>query len=116
MNIRSIIKQYFWVFFLLLSSCATSHFGTGTVKQEALNTPDYFMVGFHENEEMREPKANEGCRSPMVDPRDGFKVYLVRSSESIGDYSVSGKEYGVGNDELLRIACNTGKAIGIVQR
>jgi hypothetical protein len=57
-----------------------------------------------------------GCLSPMLDPRDGTRLVLVRSLTSTGDYEVPGERYGVRGGELLRLECNTGQAVGIVRR
>lgn len=58
--------------------------------------------------------AGEGCRNPMLDPRDGQRLTLVRSLGGEGDYRVPTGMYGVGVGELLRIECNTGRVVGIV--
>ena len=64
----------------------------------------------------------EGCRNPLVDPRNGRALNLVRSKDGLGDYSVLGSQYeletayGVDPRHLLRIDCATGKALGIVDQ
>ena len=63
-----------------------------------------------------DPMAGEGCGSPMVDPRDGANLRLVRAHRVHADYEAPTGRYGVGTGELLRIECNTGRAIGIVAR
>lgn len=77
--------------------------------------PDHFMVGTHTDAMMTEPAPGEGCRNPMVDPRDGTRLRLVRAAEGQGDYEVPPGRYGVGPRELLRLACSTGQAVGIVR-
>lgn len=99
---------------LFFNSCATSHFSTDNVIRNAIELPQYFMVGTLSGTETSEPQANDGCRNPMVDPRDGTKLQLVRSNGDLGDYKVSNGLYGVGKNELLRLECSTGQAIGIV--
>lgn len=106
-----------FVFILFPLGCATSHFGTGTVKQEASDTPVQFMVGSFKNDKMAETAGDEGCRNPLIDPRNNARLYLVRSSTTgMGDYRVPDGAYGVGKNELLRISCSSGKAIGIVRK
>jgi len=58
--------------------------------------------------------AGEGCRNPMLDPRDGQRLTLVRSLGGEGDYRVPMGTYGVRPGELLRLECNTGRVVGIV--
>lgn len=61
----------------------------------------------------------DACRSPLVDPRDQTRLRLFRSApiggSQHGDYEVPSGRYGVGRNELLRIDCGTGEAIGIVR-
>jgi hypothetical protein len=56
-----------------------------------------------------------GCRSPLIDPRDGTRLRLVESQRRVGDYEVPAGRYGERGD-LLRIECNTGRALGFVPR
>ena len=79
-------------------------------------TPDHFLVGEIDGSATSQPAAGTGCKSPMVDPRNGLKLTLVRSSEGQGDYDVPSGKYGVAADEVLRIDCATGRAVGIVKR
>jgi hypothetical protein len=60
--------------------------------------------------------AGASCRSPMVDPRDGTRIVFLRSAGQRADYAVAAGRYGVGDHELLRLDCNTGVVIGIVER
>jgi hypothetical protein len=55
------------------------------------------------------------CLNPLVDPRDGSRITLVRSSDGLGDYSVASGKYGVGTGQLLRVNCSDGQPIGIVE-
>jgi hypothetical protein len=61
----------------------------------------------------------DGCRSPMYDPRDRTALRLARSSQYgmtyRGDYEAPPGRYGVRPGELLRIDCSTGEVIGIVR-
>jgi hypothetical protein len=58
--------------------------------------------------------AGEGCRNPMIDPRQGQRLTIVRSLGGEGDYRVPRGSYGVETGERLRIECNTGAVVGIV--
>lgn len=60
--------------------------------------------------------AGSGCRSPMADPRDGTRLVMLRSVEDYADYEVPAGRYGVRENEVLRLACNTGRVAGIVRR
>lgn len=60
--------------------------------------------------------AGGGCRSPLVDPRDGFTIRMVRSEAVVADYAVEMGRYGVEDGELLRVECNTGRVMGVVRR
>lgn len=60
--------------------------------------------------------SESSCLTPLTDPRDGTIIILEKSYGSIlGDYRVPEKKYSVGNRELLRVNCKTGKVIGIVK-
>jgi hypothetical protein len=106
-----------------LSGCASSG---GSMERpvvaQAKNLPDHFMVAVTGIGQTEEPKPGERCRNPMVDPRNGTALNLMRSKNGIGDYQVLGKEYeldssyGVDSRHLLRIDCGTGKALGIVDQ
>lgn len=96
---------------------------SGAVVGVPLNMPDHFLVAGSGIGKAAEPKPGEGCRNPMVDPRDKTLLELRRSANGIGDYRVmagqdaglaSGGKYGMSSRDLLRIDCATGKAIGIV--
>ena len=54
------------------------------------------------------------CTSPILDPRTGARLTMVRAYRGSGDYSVPAATYGVGTRELLRVDCATGAPIGIV--
>lgn len=61
-------------------------------------------------------ESRVGCRNPLIDPRDGTALGLVRSDLEQGAYSVADGRYGVGPGELLRVDCATGAPIGVVDR
>ncbi len=81
-----------------------------------VQVPDHFLVGEIDSAATREPKPGEGCRNPMVDPHDGTKLTLVRSSNGMGDYEVPEGRYGVGKGQLLRLDCANGRPMGMVKR
>jgi len=60
--------------------------------------------------------AGAGCLSPMVDPITGIQVVLMRSESGLGDYQPPSGSYGMRDDQLLRLECNTGQVIGVVRR
>ncbi len=78
--------------------------------------PDHFLVGTHTGASTSEPSPGDGCRNPMVDPRDGTRLTLVRSEGGRGDYQVPEGQYGVDRRHLLRLDCASGRAVGIVRR
>ena len=80
----------------------------------AIDTPTHFLVE-GSGGKTQEPAPGR-CRSPMIDPRDGTRILLERSSEGRGYYRVPKARYGVRSGELLLIECETGRVIGIVKR
>jgi hypothetical protein len=105
-----------------LVACATGRGSmAGGIVAEAKDLPDHFMVVVSGLAQREEPKAGEGCRNPMVDPRNGTELNLMRSKDGIGDYQVLGEQYSVGSRysvdsrHYLRVDCATGKALGIVE-
>jgi hypothetical protein len=101
---------------VILGGCATSSFGTDADARAADDVPDHFLVGRPGPDATAEPTPGDGCRNPMVDPRDGTRLQLVRSSDNRGDYAVPEGRYGVAEGELLRLDCGTGAAVGVVRR
>jgi hypothetical protein len=105
------------------AGCAS---GRGSVEApvvaQAKDLPDHFMVAATGLSQANEPVPGEGCRNPMVDPRDGTLLNLMRSKGGTGDYQVLGEQYalsfryGVDSRHLLRLDCATGKALGIVDQ
>ncbi len=88
---------------------------------QAKNLPDHFMVAVSGLAQKEEPSGTT-CRNPMVDPRNGTALNLMRSKNGVGDYQILGNQYeldssyGVDSRHLLRIDCATGKALGIVDQ
>jgi hypothetical protein len=116
------MKRSVAILALALAGCASSSGNdmSGPVVGVALDTPDHFMVALSGIGKYGEPKADGVCRNPMVDPRDRTELYLRRSAAGKGDYGLEGltdvKKYGMTSQQLLRIDCATGKAIGLVAR
>jgi len=101
----------------LLAGCASTRPPAGDRPlRQAEDAPDHFVVGAIDGAGTSEPAPGAGCRNPMVDPRNGTRLTLVRSSEGQGDYEVPPRQYGVGEGEVLRIDCATGRTIGIFKR
>ncbi|HVO52052.1 MAG TPA: hypothetical protein VMV60_13745 [Thermoanaerobaculia bacterium] len=115
---------------LALPGCATGRNDmTRPIVGPPVNVPDHFMVVVSGVARVEEPKAGEGCKNPLADPRGKTirtTLSLRRSADGIGDYAVEtmgdeslgvdGKVYGLTSRQLLRIDCATGKALGIVDQ
>ena len=67
--------------------------------------PDAFLVG---------EVADDECRSPIIDPRDGTELRFVRSSDGEGDYVAPAGRYGLSEGEALRVGCRTGRVLGVI--
>jgi len=99
------------------SACVMSRESSNPVPlRAATDVPDHFLVGEATSNETSEPGGDLVCRSPLVDPRSGARITLIRSKSGRGDYEVPSGKYGVGEKEVLRIECANGKAIGIFKR
>lgn len=96
--------------------CSSSyhHGGANAMISPAIDTPTHFLVQGPGGK--TEEPAPGACRNPMIDPRDGTRITLERSSEGRGYYKVPNGRYGVRSGELLLIECGTGRVIGIVKR
>jgi hypothetical protein len=116
------MKRSLLVLALSLLGCASSGGDmSGPVVGVPLDLPDHFMVARSGIGKTEEPKADGVCRNPMVDPRDRTELFLRRSAGGKGDYGMEGglmgaQKYGMTSQQLLRIDCATGKALGIVAR
>jgi hypothetical protein len=60
--------------------------------------------------------AGDGCLSPLRDPVTGVEIVLVRSESGLGDYAAPSRAYGMRDDQLIRLECNSGRVLGIVRR
>lgn len=94
--------------------CATGgSSGSGSGDRAPSETPDQFQV--LDGGTPRPARAGEGCRNPMVDPRDQTRLELIRSDKGFGDYKVPPGRYGVRAGFLLRLDCANGAAVAIVR-
>ena len=96
---------------ILSGACAP----TSQAIKPAMDAPTHFLVRAPDGKSV-EPTPGEACRNPMIDPRDGAYLILIRSAHGHGDYQVPVARYGVRKGELLRIECGTGLVVGIVKR
>jgi hypothetical protein len=113
------VKPHFLISLLILAilgGCSSSyhHGGANAMISPAIDTPTHFLVRGSGGK--TEEPAPGACRNPMIDPRDGTRIVLERSSEGRGYYKVPTGRYGVRSGELLLVECGTGRVIGIVKR
>jgi len=101
--------------YLVAAACGTVNDGESTVVRSATDVPERFVIGSFAGA-TPEPTDDGACRNPLIDPRDGTRLLLVRSSHGRGDYESPPGRYGTRAQELLRVDCATGTAIGIVRR
>lgn len=74
---RFSIFAYLIVTTALLSLIGACSFGKATThlsNRAPSDTPDHFVVGVPNGSATSEPTPGEGCRNPMVDPRDGTRL------------------------------------------
>lgn len=86
----------------------------GSSMRPALDAPHHFMIATPTGTE--EPRPYEGCRNSLVDPRDGTRLTLIRSADGEGDYEPVPLRYGLSGGELLRVECESGRPLGVVER
>ena len=96
---------------LLLASCASVSWPASADPSLISDTPDHFLVVDMATGASSEP-TGPACRNPLVDPRDGARLTLVRSSSGFGDYRPDKPRYGLAGDQLLRINCSNGRPVG----
>lgn len=98
--------------FLVIAGCGSSG--------DTVENDDILRAGFKTPERFNPPSGivldEESCKSPMIDPRSGISLTMVRSEEDYADYEVPNMNYGVERGELLRLDCSTGEVIGIVKK
>lgn len=103
----------FAVFVCVVSaSCATTTWQTSADASAMTGTP----AEFRPTETVAQAaRGSAPCLNPLVDPRDGTRITLVRSSGGLGDYAVASGKYGVGAGQLLRVDCSDGRPMGVVE-
>ena len=97
---------------LLAAACSS----TPRLLGPASDTPERFDVLDLASGNTHPMPADAACENPLVDPRDGMRLTLVRAAEGLGDYETPGPRYGLSRYELLRVDCATGVAVGRVRR
>lgn len=99
-----------------LTGCAVRQMSSpaGPPLRAAADLPDHFLTSTPIG--AVEPRPDEGCRNPLIDPRDETRLTLIRSAEGRGDYEPGPLRYGLHEGELLRVDCASGRAVGIVKR
>ena len=95
----------------LLASCASASWPTAVDSASIVDTPDRFLVLEVATGATSEP-TGAACSNPLVDPRNGTRLSLIRSNAGHGDYQPDNLSYGLSAGRLLRIDCNTGRPLG----
>jgi hypothetical protein len=96
---------------LALGSGCSIHRIPGNYIRTASECPDRFVAGG-----AAAALRTDAALNPMVDPRDGTQIRLVRSDIGWGDYQVPSGRYGIEKGELLRLETKTGRVLGIVPK
>ncbi|MFL5540865.1 MAG: hypothetical protein ACJ8J0_17875 [Longimicrobiaceae bacterium] len=99
---------------LLAAGCNTSLNYPTAVLRQAEGAPDHF-VHADSSPMLGAPGVAVACNSPLMDPRTGTRLVMVRSYAGRGDYQVPAGSYGVASGELLRVDCATGAPVGVVR-
>lgn len=98
-------------FVFLFCSCGS---GRNDFSGEILRQGEDLPVNFHPPEGFA--FEENSCKSPLIDPRDGTQIMMIRSTGSMGEYDPPEGKYGLKRNELLRINCQTGEVYGVVRR
>lgn len=108
------------VLLLVATGCAatgTSGSASMSADRSATDAPRKFAVASSTSVTgMSDDLPAEGCANPLIDPRDGTELRLMRSIMGKGDYEVPNGKYGVGSNELLRVDCSSGQPEKVVKR
>ena len=97
----------------VLSGCASGP-GPSAAVSPAQDLPDRFQV-LDADGQARAARAGEGCRNPLIDPRNQTRLQLQQSAEGKGDYEVPAGTYGAVAGQWLRVECATGMPLGWVK-
>ena len=95
------------------AACNSVTIYPGAVLRLPENVPERFVLA--DSSAITGTPGSAACRSPIVDPRNGTRLTLQRSSQGNGDYAAPVGNYGLHAGELLRVDCATGQTIGIVR-
>jgi len=114
--VKTSLQALAGILLFALLGCAGSSvsWSDNAIIRPATDLPDHFRVATELG--AVEPDTTGACHSPLIDLRDDTALILFRSSNGLGDYEVPNGRYGVGPGELLRVACRTGKPLGIVKQ
>ena len=97
---------------LSLAACASAP-GASARLQPATDVPVQFQVSDADGS-LRAPRAGEGCRNPLIDPRSQLRLVLQQSRDGWGDYQLPAGAYEARAGQWLRVDCATGKPLGLV--
>ena len=95
------------------AACSTTMNYPTTVLRPAQDAPERFVRA--DASPITGTPGAATCFSPIVDPRSGARLTLVRSYQGSGDYSVAAGSYGTAAGELLRVDCASGQPAGVVR-
>jgi hypothetical protein len=95
---------------LLLAACASTSWPTEANSSVISDIPDHFLVVETATGTNSEPSGTT-CRNPMVDPRDGTRLTLIRSNGGFGDYQPDTQRYGLAGNQLFRINSMAGRPV-----
>lgn len=96
---------------LLLAGCASF---PPVISHPARDAPARFDVLDPTTGGARANDPAPSCESPLVDPRNGTALTLIRSTDGHGDYLPARPGYGLAGNELLRIDYTSGAPMGAV--
>jgi hypothetical protein len=96
---------------LLLVSCVSVGWPETADPSRLTGTPEHFLVLDPSTGATLEP-TGPACRNPLVDPRDGTRLVLVRSQSGFGDYQPERPAYGLPAHQLIRVDCSNGRPVG----
>lgn len=97
---------------LTLAACASTP-GASARLQPGTDLPVQFQVADADGS-LRAPRAGEGCRNPVIDPRSQVRLVLQQSRDGWGDYQLPEGAYEARAGQWLRVNCATGKPLGLV--
>lgn len=112
------MRGFLAIALILIAACASASSGgmDAPILRQATDTPVRFRLDPSVGEQTGDTIPGTGCRSPLIDPRSGVRITMVRSTMPYADYAVPDGRYEVGPDELLRVHCRTGETAGVVRR